>query len=123
MTALRVPVFAAALTLALAVAAVPAPVIAQQQNGECEGLPHCGPYSEDPGEGCLGHDDPFCNGGGGGGGSPDCLKCAFTDYGTYIEVSCIYVSEGRSECDIEVTNEEITCQTSGAFCDTIIVEG
>lgn len=53
-----------------------APASAQPQLPPC-GTPHCGPFSEDPGEPCLGTNDPFCNGGGGGGGTPGCDRCMY----------------------------------------------
>lgn len=66
-------VFTAAVLFLLA-ALSPAPAGAQQGE-ECEGIPHCGPFDEDPGEGCNGPNDPFCEGGGGGGGGGNCADC------------------------------------------------
>lgn len=37
----------------------------------------CEPYSEDPGDSCLGPEDPFCTAGGGGGTISTCYRCAY----------------------------------------------
>ena len=62
---------------ALSFVALGAAPAAAQQSGDCEGIPHCGPYVDPPGDPCNGPNDPFCNGGGGGGGTiGPCAKCA-----------------------------------------------
>jgi hypothetical protein len=55
-----------AIAVLTALAALSPPPASAQQGEECEGVPHCGPYSENPPEECNGPNDPFCNGGGGG---------------------------------------------------------
>lgn len=63
-------------TLFVLVLLSPAPAGAQQGE-ECEGIPHCGPFEQDPGNPCNGPNDPFCEGGGGGGGGggSSCATC------------------------------------------------
>lgn len=110
--------------LALAASLSPVPAGAQQQNGGCEeGTPHCGPYSEDPGNGCLGPDDPFCNGGGGGGsGTSYCYLCQATiENGQVTSVDCVNSSSGKETCTITYHAGDITCETSGASCSSIVV--
>lgn len=66
------------LVLAAFLVLAAAPAVVEAQEGECEGVPRCGPYDEDPGEGCNGPNDPFCQGGGGGGGTnTGCAVCIY----------------------------------------------
>lgn len=114
----RLGSFLVALAVVVLVAAFGAAPAAAQQEPDCEGVPHCGPYNEDPAPPCF-PNDPFCGGGGGGGGSPPvaCWGCEFFIGVGYV---CTTVDEGRSECN-EYPSQ--SCWPEGAFCLVIVVEG
>lgn len=119
------PFLATIAVLALVAGFTPSSVSAQQQ-GDCDGVPHCGPYNEDPGEPCLGPNDPFCNGGGGGGGggsTGQCQVCDLTcDSNNNCTASCddnMVGETGKSECEVTQEGEEISCQTWGTTCVSV----
>lgn len=79
----------------------------------------CGPYSEDPGDTCMGPDDPFCDGTwGGSGGAATCLVCSEEKQcrqqaeGKIGQETCTVITEGIVPVD---------CWTSGDFCENITV--
>jgi hypothetical protein len=95
---LRPGSLAVAAAIMIGLASLSPPHVNAQPGGECEeGIPHCGPYSEDPGDGCLGPDDPFCNGGGGGGGgggtNTGCRICLFIHEGPNGEPAYHYCAD------------------------------
>jgi hypothetical protein len=92
--------------------------------------PHCGPFAEDPGDGCLGSDDPFCDGGcqpesifdrscGGGADhcTDDCTDCAQTTAGWV----CATVSwSAHCSCWLQQeTDGNSTCNTRGS-CSVVL---
>lgn len=112
-------VFSGAVLIALLFA--PA---ALAQSGDCTD-PHCGPYSEDPGDSCLGPDDPFCDDGGGGGwGSWErCQRCFFDSANMELKCGQVKSGDGRSECRVYLEGTKIICETWGAFCTVVTING
>lgn len=99
-----------ALVLLLVATLFPIAADAQHQGGGRD------PYSQDPGDGCLGPDDPFCSPGDGqGSDSPyACMECQIhstPDY-PYYAYSC--ASTGASPDT--TTFAECTAHSSG--CET-----
>lgn len=81
--------------------------------------PHCGPYSEDPGDSCLGSDDPFCDFTDRDGDYPSwCFVCS-------EEMTCIMQDEGktgRTSCTaVTEGTEPVDCWTYDNFCENVTV--
>lgn len=86
---------------------------------KCDDGPICGPYSEDPGDSCMGPDDPFCDFTGGHGDYPSwCFICS-------QELKCIIQDEGKTGRETCTQKTEgiiiVDCWTSDDFCENITV--
>ena len=68
-----------ALVLLLVATLFPVVAEAQHQGGGRD------PYSQDPGDGCLGPDDPFCDSGDGDGSDPS--RCQSCEPGDWVQDS------------------------------------
>lgn len=116
-------VILAALLVAAAFGATPA-------NATYCPSPPCTPYNEDPGEPCLGPNDPFCGGGGGGGDDefPSvCENCEIMEtapgWGEGPVCTQADLGEtGRESCTTTYDGARpISCEPFGNFCENIVV--
>lgn len=101
------------------------PVLAQTIDGDTDDRD---PYSEDPGDPCLGSDDPFCGSGGGAATCGDgCWECAYL-WHTGHYCNPVDGSNGRCQCTEWVNPDtwtnpagNMSCSTSGEYCFGVIV--
>jgi hypothetical protein len=90
--------------------------------------PSAATFRQDPGDGCLGPEDPFCGGGDGSGGSSGaCFHCATRNVNQYITSaicctgSCIFqrlagyrISGDGASCDVRANNGLSYCELGGS---------
>lgn len=115
--------------VALALVAISTPIrVSAQVQDECDGVPHCGPFDEDPGTPCLGPDDPFCDGEGGSGEFPSgCMNCEWREtapgWGAGPVCTQVDLNEtGRENCDqVYEGGTPVSCSIWGIFCENIVV--
>lgn len=123
-----------ALALLLAAPLILAPQSTAEESMESAEAPTTGEavFQQDPGNPCLGEDDPFCeNDPTGGDGTPqiDCNTCLSYIYpdGSVEIAGCVQVDEGQTggtSCQYNYRNGVlVSCQIAGTYCSWITVTG